>query len=198
MQLSVHVIPIRSRSTMWENWKKGTRFFRSARIAFEREKNLWDNIELKEPESSQVHDEEGGSSYSVSVSEHVEVMRDLDLLYTAVLIYSYSIVESEAADQLGEEIADLGGIEDWGERLLRQNDMDWGDVWGGREGIVEVAVVRNIFAHGKNVVDERSYNRLQNVGCDEWDEGDVIDLDFEMIRVYRNCLRSLLRLVDDD
>ena len=183
---------------MWDNWKKGTRFFRSARIAFEREKKLWDNIELKEPDSSQVYDEEGGSSYSVSVSDHVEVMRDLDLLYTAVLIYSYSIIESEAADQLGEEIADLGGIEDWGERVLSQNGMEWSDVFDGREGIVEVAIVRNMFAHGKSVVDERDYNRLQNVGCSEWSKGDTIDLDFDKIRIYRNRLRSLLRLIDDD
>ena len=69
------------------------------------------------------------------------------------LLSYYALAEAAAADKLGvDDVADVGGIEVWGQRLLDAAKAEWKQVKAGKAGAVEVAVVRNTIAHG-----ERSY-----------------------------------------
>lgn len=63
---------------------------------------------------------------------------------------------------------------------------------GGRPGTVEVGVVRNLIVHGVDKVDPKGHRRLVAAGCDPFDAGELIVLNYETVGVYRARLRSLL------
>jgi hypothetical protein len=86
----------------------------------------------------------------------------------------------------------LSGIEDWGGRLLRAAGNDWTDVKGGLAGAVEVAVVRNAFAHGSRVIDAAAAARLFAAGGKTRKPGSRVGLSYQQLRGYRNCLLALL------
>ena len=86
------------------------------------------------------------------------------MLFTSVLIHSYALAETAAAERLGGAARDFGGIEDWGRRLLATTGSTWGALKEGVAGAVEVAVVRNAYAHGGRRIDESAANRLRAVG----------------------------------
>jgi hypothetical protein len=56
---------------------------------------------------------------------------------------------------------DLRGIEDWGGRLLGRTNQSWDSVHHGLAGAVEVAVVRNAYAHGTRQIDVAAETRLR-------------------------------------
>ena len=51
-------------------------------------------------------------------------MKDDETLFASVLIHSYALAESAAADHLSADARDFAGIEDWGERLLKVEGND--------------------------------------------------------------------------
>jgi hypothetical protein len=139
-----------------------------------------------------------------------------------VLQASFGLIEEHARDilcelnQAGIDVTDLletgrttiedriehyppsNGIEDWGTKLLTKVDRQWSDVKPGLPGIVEVAVVRNALAHGSPIVSQRMLNRLSNVdGKLPWKSGETIELNYDKVRLYRDRLRSLARVLAD-
>jgi hypothetical protein len=110
----------------------------------------------------------------------------------AALIHSYALAESAAAERLGGDARDFGGIEDWGTRLLATTGSTWAALKDGLAGAVEVAVVRNAYAHGALRIDESAANRLRAVGIASPARGDLIALDYATVKVFRGRLRTLM------
>ena len=90
------------------------------------------------------------------------------------------------------DVRTLGGIEDWGARLLRANDRDWSDVDAGLAGAVEVAVVRNAVAHGSRTFDSSGRERLLAAGARTRSVGSIVTLPYTELKELRARLLSLL------
>jgi hypothetical protein len=89
---------------------------------------------------------------------------------------------------------DFHGIEDWGYRLLGAESKSWSDLEAGLSGAVEVAVVRNAFAHGTQVIDTAAEDRLAAAGVTTLSAGTIVSLDYDRLQTYRERLRRLLNL----
>jgi hypothetical protein len=112
-----------------------------------------------------------------------------------VLLGRYALAESAAAFVLADESVVGSGIEVWGKRLLADAGKDWSSLSDGMAGIVEVAVVRNHLAHGDQVIDDKSMNRLNAAGAgSRWKVGARIDVDDEIVERHQFRLKNLLRI----
>jgi hypothetical protein len=177
---------------VWREWRRLTRFLESARVAFARESNLWISLELRSADEVKLSAATPHGSYKVGLQQHLEAVRDEEMLFASVLIHSYALAETAAAERLGSDARDFGGIEDWGTRLLATTGSTWGALKEGVAGAVEVAVVRNAYAHGSRRVDESAARRLRAVGMTSPALGDLIVLDYTTVKVFRGRLRTLM------
>ena len=149
----------------WEEWAGVTRFLESTRLAFARETNLWTGLELDAPpEEVRISVNAGKGRFRVALDQHLATLGDQTILHASVLIHSYALAESAGAIKLGVDTRELRGIEDWGSQLLELNSRTWNKVHGGRAGAVEVAVIRNAFAHGTRRIDGLGSRRLADHG----------------------------------
>lgn len=184
-------------SEIWDEWKRLTRFLECSKIAFQRELSVWAGLEVPDLSAVKIATQNGASNFRVSANDHIETLRDEDLLYFIVLTYSYSLCECYARVKLGvgESARLSGGIEGWGATLLGQTGNSWADVLGGRAGLIEVAVVRNFIAHGSRLVGQSTLDRFQAAGepC-PWKLGDAVALSYTNVEEYRSRLKSLMRL----
>jgi hypothetical protein len=184
---------------LWSEWRRVTRFLESARLAFAREQGLWQSLEIASPAAVQLVAPRGsaGGTYSVALDDHLKALADEETLMASVLIHSYALAESAATSLLGLDPRHTGGIESWGASLLRNKGTDWQDVLHGKAGMVEVAVVRDVYAHGSRTVDGTAASRLAAAASPDppaLTSGSVVMLDHPTVCVYRDRLRSLLRL----
>ena len=177
---------------LWEEWKRITRFLESGRVAFARERELWASLAISEPDKIEIVIPPG--RYQVHLPEHLEALADDETLHAAVLLHSYALTESAAADRLGIDSRNLGQVEDWGWRLLDANGRTvWPEQVGGKVGVVEVAVVRNAFAHSNRVLDQTSFKRLESAGGSSRSVGSLITLTYTELVDYHIKLKALLR-----
>jgi hypothetical protein len=146
---------------VWIEWGRLTRFLESARLAFAREHNLWTSLELRSADAVKLSAASDHGTYKVSLKEHLDAVRDEETLLGSVLIHSYALAESAAAERLCGVAHDFGGIEDWGTRLLATTESTWDSLDDGLAGAVEVAVFRNAYAHGTRRIDTYAANRLR-------------------------------------
>ena len=174
----------------YDEWGRLTRFLESARLAFARERNLWVSLGIDE----QVRISASEGRYNVALHKHIDAVDDGEMLHGSVLVHSYALAESAAADRLAMDLRSLGGIEDWGARLLSTNDRDWSEVEGGLAGAVEVAVVRNAFAHGSRTIDPSARARLLAAGARTRPVGSVVTLPYSELKESRARLLSLLNV----
>jgi len=178
----------------FDEWGRITRFLESARLAFARERSLWTSLEISDASGIEVSAPADQGYYRVALQRHLEAVGDTEVLFASVLIHSYALAEWAAANHLRRDARDMGGIEDWGGRLLAGTGMAWSRVAGGLPRAAETAVVRNLFAHGSPTVDATSASRLTAAGSKRFRAGTPRSLTYTDLRDYRACLRSLLRL----
>jgi hypothetical protein len=179
-------------AALWDEWGRVTRYLNGARIAFAREADLWDSLQIQAKKDVVLEVKRGGGTFKAKLDQHLQAMKDEEMLLTSVLIHSYALSEAGAADKLGMDIRQMG-IEEWGKRLLRANDKGWSAVTGGLGGAVEVSVIRNVLAHGRRTIDQRAENRLRAVRMNSRPNGSAITLTFDDVETYRARLRSVLR-----
>jgi hypothetical protein len=179
-------------SPVWSEWDRLTRFLESARLAFAREHNLWTSLELRSSEDVKLSAATAHGSYKVSLTKHLAAMRDQEILLASVLIHSYALAETAAVERLGGDARYFGGIEDWGRELLATTGSTWDSLSDGVAGVVEVAVVRNAYAHGGRRIDELAAKRLRAVGKTQPRADEVVVLDYPTLRVFRGRLRALM------
>ena len=177
-------------SNLWDTWAELTRFLESARLAFARERTLWQSLELANREEARLKVRVGKGWYRTRLDQHVQAVLNEEILYASVLIHSYDLAESAAMDALALNRAP-GGIE-WGRRLLTQGSADWASVKDGEAGAAEVAVVRNAFAHGTRRIDSAASKRLIEAGAPHRSAGTQVTLSYEELHTYRARLASLL------
>jgi hypothetical protein len=177
---------------VWTEWRRLTRFLESARLAFARESNLWTSLELRSADEVKLSAATPHGSYKIGLQDHLDAVRDEEVLFASVLIHSYALAEAAASERLGSDARDSGGIEDWGTRLLATTGSTWNVLKEGLAGAVEVAVVRNAYAHGARRIDESAANRLRAVGITSPARGDLIALDYATVKAYRGRLRVLM------
>jgi len=176
----------------YDEWGRITRFLQSARLAFARERSLWTSLELARPEQVIISAPSNPGTYKVRLEQHLAAVQDDETLFASVLIHSYALAESAAADRLGADPRSFAGVEDWGGRLLVSTGQRWTDVKDGLAGAVEVAVIRNAFAHGTRVIDVRAETRLRTVGIVSRPVGSQVTLTYTELREFRLRLLSLL------
>jgi hypothetical protein len=174
----------------WNEWGRLTRFLESTRLAFARERSVWAPLGPKSTDQVEIVAPKG--HYGVSVDKYIAAIEDAEMLHGFVLVHSYALAESAAADRLATPTRSLGGIEDWGERLLSANGRAWTNVKGGLAGAVEVAVARNAFAHGSRTIDARAAARLHRAGARARPVDSVVTLSYPELRQFRGRLQSLL------
>lgn len=177
---------------LWVRWGALTRSLISTRIAVERERSFWESLNFTNRSNLKIKAKARGGAFTIRLVDHVKALDDEGTVLAAALVLSYSLAESAVADHLGLDSRQVAGVEDWGGRLLRSAGRDWSQVEGGRPGAVEVGVVRNLIVHGVDKVDPKSHQRLVAAGCDRFEAGSPIALDYETVGVYRARLRSLL------
>lgn len=179
---------------LWLEWGRLTRFVESTRLAFARERTLWSSLELRA-----AHDDveliapAGQGVYRVSLKAHLETIDHEETLFASVLIHTYALSEAAAARRLGLN-RNTGGIEAWGQKLLSARGSEPADVRGGEPGAVEAAVIRDAFAHGTRTVDQTAAARLVRVGAPARPAGSTVQISYDALRLYRDRLRSLLRV----
>jgi hypothetical protein len=129
----------------------------------------------------------------VKLQQHLDAVDDEVTLHASVLIHSYALAEATGCALLGIDSRNAGGIEKWGHQLLVANDRDWTDVVDGRPGAVEVAVVRNAFAHGGRTITINDSERLHRAGSPPRNPGDPVSLSYEELIRFRRRLRGIMR-----
>lgn len=175
---------------VWQEWKRITRFLESGRVAFARERSLWESLQIDVSEAVELVIPPG--RYRVSLPDHLEALSDEQIFYASVLLHSYAVTESAATEHLGGDDHSVGGIEDWGQKLLNANGRDWPFRCSKAEA-VEVAVVRHAFAHSNLVLDETQYNRLSAAGDTTRTVGSLIGISYDELVEYRDRLKTILR-----
>jgi hypothetical protein len=178
-------------ATLWAEWGRLTRFTESTRLAFARERDLWTGLEIKGKDDVKLEAETDQGRYEVPLGAHLDALGDEQTLYASVLIHSYALAEAAALERL--RCKQPCGIEDWGTRLLERSGHGWSDVLDGMPGAVEVAVLRNAFAHGNRGIRPHAGDRLQAAGSATLKVGNKVTLGYEGLRCYRSRLRSLLQ-----
>ena len=95
---NLHVVPKPPEpvSSPWDEWGRLTRFLGSARLAFARERSMWASLGIDGPEQVRITAPEG--HYNVAVHQHIDALNDSEPLYATVLVQSYALVESAAAE----------------------------------------------------------------------------------------------------
>lgn len=179
-------------SGLWDRWGALTRSLISTRIAVERERSFWENLNFTNRSNLKIKARVRGGAFTIRLVDHVKALDDEATVLAAALVLTYSVAESAVTDHLGLESRQVAGVEDWGGRLLKSVGRDWGQVEGGLAGAVEIGVVRNLIVHGVDKVDSKSHQRLLTAGCDRFETGSPLALDYETVGVYRTRLRSLL------
>ena len=184
--------PPRAPASPYEEWGRLTRFLESARLAFAREQDLWGSLVIRGQQNVRISGAAPAERYEVPLKAHIDAVADAETLHASVLVHSYALAENAAADHLALDARNFGGIEDWGARLLRTTHSDWTAVKGGLAGAVEVAVVRNAFAHGSRLLDAAAERRLMKAGAPTKRAGTVVTLTYDELRTFRARLLSLL------
>lgn len=182
---------------IWDEWKRLTRFLECSKIAFERELSIWSGLRVTDLNAIRIRTSNGDSLFTLTANEHIDTLRDEDLLCFIVLSYSYSLCECYARVKmgLGESERLNNGIENWGTHLLAQAGNTWNNVLGGRAGLIEVAIARNFIAHGSRLVGQSTLDRyLSAKETCPWELGETLVLDYTKVEIYRSRLKSLMRL----
>ncbi len=174
---------------IWNDWNRTTRFVKSTLHALDvehaRVAGLSDQREVLDLNT-------GTRKYRVTIAAHKAAVADRHMLFAFALVFSYGSAEDAARKALSPTVAAREPIESWGARLLARNGKKWPEVHGGETGAAEVAVVRNLVAHGLTV-DQNMLNRIKGAGT-KLTLGCSLTLTAALLEEYRARLRSLLRI----
>jgi len=177
----------------YDAWGRITRFLESGRLAFAREHELWSTLEIDQADEVVISVRKPQGLYKVRLQQHLDAIKDEQTFHAAVLVQSYALVESAAAERLDVDARTFNGIEHWGHELLTHAATDWSAVKGGQAGAVTTAVVRNAVAHGERTISARAAKRLSAAGIRGVPKGTPISLTYDELTEHRARLLSLLR-----
>ncbi len=200
----------------WGDWLRLTRLLWSGRIAFAAEVER----RAKAPREDVVAAADAGGRYTTSIDNHIAALQDPDVFYQMTLLQSWALLERHA--KLAKHIVEtehwsllslsandaahafvtaatlVGGVDVWGERLMRDVGQSWDQVFGGKVGLVEVSIMRNAIAHGLEHMPCEMLENARNRGASlPLLAGDPIRLTFDQLHEYRGRIRSFCRIIGD-
>ena len=79
---------------VWKEWRRLTRFFESARLAFARETNLWTSLELRSADEVKLSAATPHGLYTIGLQQHLDAVRDEEMLFASALIHSYALADA--------------------------------------------------------------------------------------------------------
>src|SRR5689334_6019091 len=88
---------------VWDEWDRLTRFLESTRLAYDREIQSLSSLRGNDLTVR------GTGEYQVLLDDHLAAVKDEGILCASVLIHSFALAESAAADRLGRSLRQLGG-----------------------------------------------------------------------------------------
>lgn len=209
------------KAPIWDDWLALTRLQWSGRIAFDAERKLrGSQLDSATPNLKLVKILDCGAKYETSVENHVSTISDYTLFCSLILLRSYSLVEShcklinfivsekrwdileigiEDSEREQIESSELrGGVEAWSGSLMSSAGQSWADVYGGKVGLIEVSILRNILAHGRSRFTSDILNNAENRGCRlPFKAGSKIEITFCQLHEYRGRMKSLCRILGD-
>lgn len=208
------------KAPIWDEWLALTRLQWSGRIAFEVEAARWASPYLHGVDAVSVKISDGGGHYETSLENHLKALEDQRLFLSLILTRSYSLLESHAklaefiirTERWGmleegvsgddqDEIDSIelqGGIEVWSQKLMDRVGQDWGAVFKGKAGLIEVSIVRNALIHGCSRASSRLVENAVRRGCSlPFSAGDEVVVDFPLVHEYRGRIKSFCRIIGD-
>jgi hypothetical protein len=186
---------------IFDEWKRLTRWWNCTTTAAARERIYWANAGFKDPSAAEVvFSHRPKSNFKISAKDYAATLDDEPLMASLVLLMSWTLLEQRGREVLGLRESDqLSQIEDWGAKALNGRGASWSRVFGGKKGLVEVATVRNAVAHGNHRVTQRMLNRVEAAGGTvPWKHLSAIRLDVPTVSVYRDRIRSFIRLTSSN
>ncbi|WP_417513913.1 hypothetical protein [Minwuia sp.] len=208
------------RSPIWDEWGRLTRLQWSGTLAIETELDRWEAKSVGPDDNRLIRSQRSGGQYRLYLQDHLKSLQDTSLFYGLILVRSYSLMEFQAKlvkymiaedktaddalvldEDTLEQVADLklqGGLQAWTGELMKKVGQDWSDVYGGLEGLVEIALLRNQIVHGQSrsnaVLAERA--RVQGAAW-PFEDGALMVITFDLLHEYRGRMRSFCRIVGD-
>lgn len=179
-------------ANIWREYGALTRFLESTRIALAHEAERV-HAEAKSGPIQSVGIGGDPSKYEVRRSQHLEVVRDEEMLARLVLVQTTALCESLARLCVAKAGGLEGGVEAWGSRCLEANGQAWGSVEGGQSQVVLAFVYRNAIAHGSNELTAKEIRRLETAGNSQFGAGSTIEV-APGLELMRASIRSFMRL----
>lgn len=159
-----------------------------------------------------------GSRYRVNLDQHLSVLRDREVFYGIILVKAHSLMEAHGKyvryimdvhdhalifrlpsdDEIQKiyEVQLAGGIEIWGDKLLKDMNRDW-QIVDGKSGLVQTSVIRNVIAHGYPRVTKEMASKAAARGATmPYAVGEDVLLTFEQCRQHLARIKSFCRRLD--
>lgn len=213
------------RYSMWDRWRDLTRFRLACEMSLASYKTYVNDFPVTSPSELTVYDPSGDSGFKCGLDDFKTVLNDSEVLYRTIFPSYVALTEDLARDLIERMLTDKGvarsqftampqagdvadaaeryvtttAVEAWGEAILRAGSRNWGDVKGGKQGVVEAVTVRNLCAHGIPVFNRKAINRIAAAGGNGSGikEGDPITLDKKKFLTHTANLRAFARVLSD-
>ena len=207
------------RFKIWNQWQEVSRNFGCILLAMDSEQR---RIKRATHCDNVLRFVSGFSTFKVTRAEYLSTLGSPHRFCSMVLQAYCGLVDEHARDvlrellEIGVDVSPLldpkygttdnqiehfpspNGVEDWGTKLLGIVHRSWSDVQPGRAKIVEALAVRGAIAHGNQEVTQRMLDRVQNVGGTLlWPINSRIILNYDVVKNYRDYLRSFVRVLSD-
>jgi hypothetical protein len=188
-------------------------------------KTYVNDFPVTSPGALTVHDPSGDSGFKCGLEEFKLVLNDNEVLYRTIFPSYVALTEDLARELLERLVTDKGtprstfstmpatgdladaaeryvsitAVEAWGEAILMAGSRDWGDVKGGKRGVVEAITIRNLCAQGIPVFNRKAVNRIRAAAGRgiAIKEGDRIRRDKKRLTTYTATLRAFARTLAD-
>lgn len=114
----------------------------------------------------------------------------------------WKLLTSELTDEQRDCVDAIelkNGVESWADRLIEMTGQSWEQVYGGKAGLVELAVFRNALMHGYTRVSSYLVEKARKRGGGMFpiNQGSPLAMDFALLHEYRGRIRSFCRILGD-
>ena len=183
----------------WQLWRSLTRVIQIYELSSSKIYDYLDDLLSNEGREIFLFNSRRKNKFAISLHDFRTFVRGDDTIYRMQVVYSYALLESFAFNVIDAKFSTTitkgGGIESWGFGLGQALSIDMPRLFGGKEALVDGAIVRNIIAHGGERYAQSDMNRFLNCGfaVPPWQVGDSISIDYERARKIGAAFKALLR-----
>jgi hypothetical protein len=212
-----------TRFPVWDKWRDLTRFWIAAETAISAERSRWESLPIRSDSEITIIDRTGVTEFSCNLDEYKTTLNNDHQLYSMLLSSYIGLVEEHGRNLVAHALSasnrpasDFPGldarlptneaaehyircvpVEAWGQAYLGLGLKDWTNLAGGKYGLVEAFVIRNLVSHGLSSISQTAFNRLSACGENAigWSVGDQVIMDRTKFRHLQWNLRDFARAV---